>query len=216
MQDYQKEFIEFAISKQALRFGEFKLKSGRVSPYFFNSGHFNDGESLRLLGEFYAKAVLASGINFNMLFGPAYKGIPLVSSLAIALAREHGISVPYCFNRKEVKDHGEGGLILGANLNDNVLIIDDVITAGTSIRESVTIIEGANARAAGVVIALDRQEKGNSELSAIEEIVKQYKIPVISIISLHNLIEFLGKSSDFSGYMDIIRNYQKSYGINSR
>ena len=213
MHDYQLEFIEFAISKEVLRFGEFKLKSGRLSPYFFNSGLFSDGESLRMLGEFYARATLGSGVKFDMLFGPAYKGIPLVSSLAIALDKNHGMNMPYCFNRKEAKDHGEGGTLLGAKLSKNVLIIDDVITAGTSVRESVKIIAQANARPAGVIIALDRQEKGDGEISAIQEIETLYKIPVISIISLEFLIEYLAISADLSKHLDNIRAYQKNYGI---
>ena len=214
MHDYQREFIEFAIEKNVLRFGEFKLKSGRISPYFFNSGLFKDGKSLRRLGEFYAHAVLASGIEFDTLFGPAYKGIPLVSSLAIALDQYHNISIPFCFNRKEAKDYGEGGFILGAELNNNVLIIDDVITAGTSVKESVKLIDSADARAVGVVVALDRQEKGDGELSAIQEIKTQYDIPVISIISLNSLINYLGKSADLSQYLEKIEEYQKNYGIN--
>ncbi len=164
MQDFQQQFIKLSISKNALKFGEFKLKSGRVSPYFFNCGLFNDGESLRLIGEFYAKAIINYGLPFDMLYGPAYKGIPLVSTLAIALERINNRSVPYSFNRKETKDHGEGGIILGAPLSNDVLIVDDVITAGTSVRESVNIIQQANAKAVGVVIALDRQEKGESGL----------------------------------------------------
>jgi orotate phosphoribosyltransferase len=215
MQNYKQEFIEFAMNKQVLRFGEFKLKSGRISPYFFNSGYFNDGESLRRLGEYYAKAVLDAGVKFDMLYGPAYKGIPLAASLAIALSQNHDLSVPYCFNRKEVKNHGEGGGLLGASLSSDVLIVDDVITAGTSIKESVAIIKHAHARPAGVVIALDRQEKAGGELSAIAEIQNLCKIPVISIISLEYLIEYLGNSTDLSQHLEKIRLYQKKYGIKS-
>jgi orotate phosphoribosyltransferase len=213
MQDFQQDFIEFSISKSVLKFGEYKLKSGRTSPYFFNSGLFNDGESLRLLGEYYAKTIINSDINFDMLFGPAYKGIPLVSSLAIALAQTNNRSVPYCFNRKEAKDHGEGGITLGAPLSKDVLIVDDVITAGTSVKESIKIIEEANARPVGVLIALDRQEKGISELSAIQEIEINYKIPVISIISLDLLIEYLSNSAELSAYLGKIQEYQIDYGI---
>ena len=168
MQEYQREFIDFAIEQQVLRFGEFTLKSGRVSPYFFNAGLFNTGASLARLGQAYAHAIVASGIEFDMLFGPAYKGIPLASAATIALAEQHGLDIPYAFNRKEVKDHGEGGTIVGAPLNGRVLIIDDVISAGTSVRESVEIIETAGATPCGVVIALDRQERGKGETSAIQ------------------------------------------------
>jgi orotate phosphoribosyltransferase len=213
MQDYQKEFIEFAIKKEVLRFGEFKLKSGRISPYFFNSGLFNDGESLYRLGEYYAKTIKSSGIPFDIIFGPAYKGIPLAVSIAIALDLNYKQSVPYSFNRKEEKDHGEGGSLLGAPLKGKVLIVDDVITAGTSIKESVGIIEEAGARAAGVIIALDRQETGGNGRSAIQEVETSFSIPVISIISLELLIEFLEKSADFTPYLDKIREYQQTYGI---
>jgi orotate phosphoribosyltransferase len=213
MHHYQQQFIEFAITKEVLRFGEFTLKSGRSSPYFFNSGLFNDGESLSRLGSFYAEAVMMSGCTFDMLYGPAYKGIPLACSLAIALNLEHKISVPYSFNRKEAKDHGEGGSILGAPLQGRVLIIDDVITAGTSVRESVTIINNAGATPAGVAIALDRQEQGASNESAIQEIETLYDIPVISIISLELLIEYLSKNANMSQYLEMIRKYQKKYGI---
>lgn len=213
MQNYQQEFIEFAIQKDVLRFGEFILKSGRKSPYFFNSGLFNDGDSLLQLGSFYASAVLNSQCDFNMLYGPAYKGIPLACALAIALSQAHGISVPYSFNRKELKDHGEGGSILGAPLSGKVLIIDDVITAGTSVRESVKIITDAGATPAGVAVALDRQERGESELSAIQEIETRYGIPVISIISLDVLIEYLSQNVNMSQSLEMIRNYQKKYGI---
>jgi orotate phosphoribosyltransferase len=213
MHHYQQQFIEFAITKEVLRFGEFTLKSGRSSPYFFNSGLFNDGESLSRLGSFYAEAVMMSCCTFDILYGPAYKGIPLACSLAIALNLEHKISVPYSFNRKEAKDHGEGGSILGAPLQGRVLIIDDVITAGTSVRESVTIINNAGATPAGVVIALDRQEQGASNESAIQEIETLYDIPVISIISLELLIEYLSKNANMSQYLEMIRKYQKKYGI---
>ncbi|MGY8814338.1 MAG: orotate phosphoribosyltransferase [Gammaproteobacteria bacterium] len=216
MQDFQQDFIEFSISKNVLKFGKYKLKSGRISPYFFNSGLFNDGESLRLLGEYYAKTIINSGIKFDMLYGPAYKGIPLASSLAIALAQTSNRSVPYCFNRKEGKDHGEGGIILGAPLSNDVLIVDDVITAGTSVKESVKIIKEANARPAGVIIALDRQEKGSSKLSAIQEIEINYKIPVISIISLDLLIEYLSNSVKLSAFLGKIEEYQINYGINCK
>lgn len=213
MQNYQQEFIEFAIKKDVLRFGEFTLKSGRKSPYFFNSGLFNDGDSLLRLGTFYANAVIHSQCEFTMLYGPAYKGIPLACSLAIALSQEHGISVPYCFNRKEAKDHGEGGSTLGAPLSGRVLIIDDVITAGTSVRESVKIITDAGATPAGVAIALDRQERGESELSAIQEIEGRHGIPVISIISLEILIEYLSEDVNRSQSLKLIKNYQEKYGI---
>lgn len=213
MQNYQKDFIHFAIEKNVLRFGEFKLKSGRLSPYFFNSGLFNDGESLTRLGEFYAAAIQASSVQYDMIYGPAYKGIPLACALAIALQEKHGRSVPYCFNRKEAKDHGEGGIILGASLAGKVLIIDDVITAGTSVRESVEIIRQAGATPAGVIIALDRQEKGTGELSAIEEIEKIWQIPVVSIINLDVLIEYLGQTAEFGQYLDKIQEYRRNYGL---
>ncbi len=214
MNQYQQDFIEFSIKKEALRFGEFTLKSGRVSPYFFNTGLFNDGESLQRLGECYAATVTDAGVAFDMIYGPAYKGIPLASTMAIALNIQHGRSVPFCFNRKEPKDHGEGGLLLGAPLKGKVLIIDDVITAGTSVNESMEIINNAGATPAGVIIAVDRQERGSGRYSAIQEVEQRHNIPVISIISLDLLIEYIEKSEGFSNYLNDILNYRKNYGIN--
>jgi len=212
MQEYQRDFIEFAIKTGVLRFGEFTLKSGRRSPYFFNSGLFDSGGTLARLGRFYARALLDSQIDFDMLFGPAYKGIPLASSCCIALADEHQRDMPYSFNRKEAKDHGEGGMIVGAALKGKVMIIDDVISAGTSVRESIDIIEAAGATPAGVVIALDRQEKGKGELSAIQEIEQHYHMPVASIIKLEHLIGFLKYSEEFAEFFTKIQAYRDQYG----
>ncbi|HFE32175.1 MAG TPA: orotate phosphoribosyltransferase [Gammaproteobacteria bacterium] len=213
MQDYQREFLDFAIDVGVLRFGEFTLKSGRVSPYFFNSGLFNTGSSLARLGRYYAQAVVDSGIDFDMIYGPAYKGIPLAAALAIALADHHDRDLPYAFNRKEAKDHGEGGVIVGAPLKGRVLIIDDVISAGTSVRESVDIIQASGAAPAGVVIALDRQERGKGETSAIQEVERDYGLTVASIVQLSNLVEYLGKSTDMAGHLAAIRAYRERYGV---
>jgi orotate phosphoribosyltransferase len=213
MHTYQREFIELSLQAQVLRFGEFKLKSGRTSPYFFNAGLFNNGQALAHLGQYYADAIVDSGIEFDVLFGPAYKGITLAASCAIALAEKHQRSVPYCFNRKEAKDHGEGGNLIGAPLSGRVLIIDDVITAGTAIRESMAIIEAAGAQAAGVVIALNRQERGQGTRSAIQEVEDNYNIPVISIISLEHLIDYIAQNNNYSQYLDAIEAYRKQYGI---
>lgn len=213
MQDYQQEFLEFAIDVGVLRFGEFTLKSGRVSPYFFNSGLFNTGASLARLGRFYAQAIIDSGLAFDTIYGPAYKGIPLAASLAIALADHHGRDIPYCFNRKEAKDHGEGGLIVGAELKGRVLIIDDVISAGTSVRESVEIIQAAGAQPAGVVIALDRQERGQGDVSAIQEVERDYGLKVASIVGLLQLVEFLSNKSDQSEALVAIQAYRDRYGV---
>ncbi|MGD8483593.1 MAG: orotate phosphoribosyltransferase [Thioalkalispiraceae bacterium] len=213
MRDYQKDFINFAISQDVLRFGEFTLKSGRTSPYFFNAGLFNTGEALAKLGQNYAQAIIDSGIEFDVLFGPAYKGIPLAAATAVALSEHHNRNVPYAFNRKEAKAHGEGGNIVGAPLQGKVLIIDDVITAGTAIREAMDIIHGAGAQAAGVVIALDRQEKGKGETSAIQEVEAEYGIPVASIIKLENLVSYIEQDSRFTDYLEAIKNYREQYGI---
>jgi orotate phosphoribosyltransferase len=213
MQNYQKEFLDFAIDVGVLRFGEFTLKSGRVSPYFFNSGLFNTGASLARLGRYYAQAVMESGIEFDMIYGPAYKGIPLASTLAIALADQHNRDMPYCFNRKEAKTHGEGGVIVGADLKGRVLIIDDVISAGTSVRESVDIIKSSGATTAGVVIALDRQERGKGQTSAIQEVERDYGLAVASIVGLKELIEYLAGQDDMADSLASIRNYQQQYGI---
>ena len=213
MQKYQLEFIESAIQHKVLCFGEFTLKSGRLSPYFFNSGLFNDGKSLSRLGRFYAGAIQATNIEFDMLFGPAYKGIPLASAVAMALADDHDINMPYCFNRKEAKDHGEGGATFGAALKGKIMIIDDVISAGTSVNLSVEIINQAGATATGVAIALDRQERGEGELSAVQEVEQRHKIKVISIITLENLIEYLEKIPSMSENLDKIRQYRESYGV---
>ena len=213
MQDYQKEFIEFALGSEVLRFGEFTLKSGRTSPYFFNVGLFNTGRQLAKLGRFYAEAVVDSGIEFDVLFGPAYKGIPLASSCAVALAEHHQMNVPYSFNRKEAKDHGEGGNIVGAPLKGRILIIDDVITAGTAIRESIDIIQAAGATPAGVLIALDRQEKGTGELSAIQEVEQTYNIPVVSIIQLGHLITYLEQIENNPAVLQAVREYRQQYGV---
>lgn len=213
MQDYQREFLDFAIDVGVLRFGQFTLKSGRVSPYFFNSGLFNTGASLARLGRYYAQAVMASGIEFDMIYGPAYKGIPLASTMAIALADEHQRDLPYCFNRKEAKDHGEGGMIVGAELKGRVLIIDDVISAGTSVRESVEIIQSAGATLAGVVIALDRQERGKQATSAIQEVERDYAVQVASIVGLKELIEYLELQGDHAEALAAIRTYQQEYGV---
>ncbi len=213
MQAYQQEFLDFAIDVGVLRFGEFTLKSGRVSPYFFNSGLFDTGASLARLGRYYAQAVVNSGLEFEMIYGPAYKGIPLAASLAIALADQHERNVPYCFNRKEAKDHGEGGVIVGAPLAGRVLIIDDVISAGTSVRESVEIIKAAGATPAGVVIALDRQERGRGETSAIQEVEKDYGLQVASIVRLQELAEFLADKSDQTEALQAIEAYRSQYGI---
>lgn len=212
MLDYQKEFISYALACGVLKFGEFQLKSGRTSPYFFNTGLFNTGAQLGKLGHFYAQALLQAKIKVDILYGPAYKGIPLVSATSIAYAQITGDDIPFAFNRKEAKDHGEGGSLVGAPLIGNVIILDDVITAGTSVRESVEIINQAHATPAGVVIALDRQEKGLNDCSAIQEVESQFAMPVIAIITLANIIEYLtadGAEEQFKA----IQAYQSLYGI---
>jgi orotate phosphoribosyltransferase len=211
-QGFRREFVEFAIGRGVLRFGEFKTKAGRLSPYFFNAGLFNDGEALRALGGFYAKAILASGVRFDLLFGPAYKGIPLVTGAAIALA-EGGRNVPICFNRKEAKDHGEGGLTIGAALSGRVLVIDDVISAGTSVRESVALIRGAGAELAGVVIALDRMERGTGPLSAVQEVNETYQIPVVSIATLDDVVAYLTGQGAMARELQLVSAYRDQYGV---
>ena len=213
MQAYQRDFIRFAIERGVLRFGEFTLKSGRTSPYFFNAGLFNTGSALARLGQCYASAIVDSGLNFDVLFGPAYKGIPLASATAVALADKHGRDVPWCFNRKEAKDHGEGGSLVGASLKGDVLIIDDVITAGTAIREVMTIIQAEQARAAGVLIALNRQERGKGELSAIQEVERDYGIPVVSIVSLDQVLEYLAEDAQLKQHLPAVEAYRAQYGI---
>jgi orotate phosphoribosyltransferase len=206
------EFIEFAVSRRVLLFGEFKTKAGRLSPYFFNAGQFNDGASLRALGQFYARAILGSKLAFDMLFGPAYKGIPLAASVAIALA-EAGRSVPYSFNRKEAKDHGEGGLVVGAPLAGRVLIVDDVISAGTSVRESVNLIRASGAIPCGVAIALDRMERGTGELSAVQEVSRLYGMGVVSIATLEDLLAYLRQREGMGGRLQAVEAYRRKYGI---
>jgi orotate phosphoribosyltransferase len=211
MLDYQKDFIAYALDCGVLKFGEFVLKSGRTSPYFFNTGLFNTGAQLAKLGQFYAQALLQSGINPDILYGPAYKGIPLVSATSIAYAQLTSKDIPFVFNRKEAKDHGEGGSLVGSPLQGRVLILDDVITAGTSVKESVDIIKSAGATPVGVLIALDRQEKGNSDVSAIQEVSALFQIPVVAIITLAEIIEYIKTHSSYS--VDVILDYQRRYGI---
>lgn len=213
MKKYQLDFIEFALTTGVLRFGNFTLKSGRQSPYFFNSGLFNSGASLAQLGRFYAQRIVDSGLAFDVLFGPAYKGIPLASTTAIALADQHQIDMPYAFNRKEAKDHGEGGQLVGAPLTGNVLIIDDVISAGTSVGESVAMIRAASAEPAGVVIALDRQERGKTDKSAIAQVESDYGIPVISIICLADLLQYLDGQTEMQSHRDAVEAYRAKYGV---
>ncbi len=213
MHKYKQQFIELALRHEVLRFGEFTLKSGRISPYFFNAGLFNTGGALAMLGSAYASALVSHGIDYDILFGPAYKGIPLVASLAVALASEHGIDKPYAFNRKEAKDHGEGGNIVGAALKGDVLIVDDVITAGTAIREAVDIIETAGAKTCAVLIALDRQEKGQGELSAIQEVQRDYGIDVYSIITMTDLIDYLAANGKSSEQLAAMHAYREQYGV---
>jgi orotate phosphoribosyltransferase len=213
MQDYQREFLDFALNQNVLRFGQFTLKSGRVSPYFFNAGLFNTGAALARLGRYYAQTIVDSGLKFDVLYGPAYKGIPLAAVTAAALYDQHGIDVPYAFNRKEAKSHGEGGNIVGHPLEGDILIIDDVITAGTAIRESMDIIAGAGARPAGVIIALDRQERGKGERSAIQEVERDYGIPVAAIVRLDDLVEFISARDDGSEHLQHIEAYRAEYGI---
>ena len=212
MEKYQLEFIQFAIQKDVLRFGEFTLKSGRISPYFFNSGLFNDGASLAALGRYYAAAIIQSGIDFDMIYGPAYKGIPLAAATSIAMADHHDRNVPYAFNRKEAKDHGEGGIVVGAPLQGRVLIIDDVVSAGTSVRESIAVIKSQAASPVGVSIALNRQEVGTGKLSAIQEIEQDLQLAVSSIVNLDNLVEFLRQDSSMSEYEAAINTYRQQYG----
>ena len=213
MEQYQNDFVDFMLEIGALKFGEFTLKSGRVSPYFFNAGQFNQGNHLSQLGQFYAKAIEASGIKFDVLFGPAYKGIPLAAATAIALNDSFNRSVPYSFNRKEAKDHGEGGDIVGHPLKGDILIIDDVITAGTAIREAQDIITANGANTKGVIVALDRQEKGNGELSAIQEVEQIFGISVLSIINLSHIVDYL-KANDNADIVSRIESYRSQYGIN--
>ena len=210
--DFRQEFIDFALKQNVLRFGEFKTKAGRLSPYFFNAGLFNDGNALDRMSQFYAKAILASGIEIDALFGPAYKGIPLVAVSALALARS-GRNLPFAFNRKEAKDHGEGGSIIGAPMTGRILIIDDVISAGTSVRESVELIRAAGAIPCGVVIALDRMERGTGELSAVQEVERDYGIPVVAVATLDDLMAFLRDRPDFKDYEAAVRRYRQEYGV---
>jgi orotate phosphoribosyltransferase len=216
MQAYQREFLAFAIERKVLRFGEFTLKSGRVSPYFFDTGQFNTGETLARLGRFYADAILASGLRFEMLFGPAYKGIALVAAVGIALAERHGRDVPFAFNRKEIKDHGEGGAIIGAPIRGRVLIIDDVVSAGTSVREAVAVIDHHGGAACGVAIALDREEGGQRATSARDEIEHTLGLRVISIASLTDLLAYLSEQSERGDLVLRIGAYRNRYGVAER
>ncbi|MDY1048616.1 orotate phosphoribosyltransferase [Pseudomonas coleopterorum] len=213
MQAYQRDFIRFAIDRGVLRFGEFTLKSGRTSPYFFNAGLFNTGAALAELARYYAAAIVDSGIAFDVLFGPAYKGIPLAAATSVQLAEKHQLDIPWCFNRKEAKAHGEGGSLVGSPLAGNVLIIDDVITAGTAIREVMQIIQQQNATAAGVMIALNRQERGNGELSAIQEVEHDFGVPVVSIVSLNQVLEFLADDAQLKQHLPAVEAYRAQYGI---
>ena len=213
MQENKKRFIELAIRYEVLKFGEFTLKSGRISPYFFNAGLFNSGYALAELGSCYAQTIIDNNINYDVMFGPAYKGIPLVSAIVYALSINHSIDKPYAFNRKEAKDHGEGGLIVGAQLSGDVLIVDDVITAGTAIREAVDIIRNEGAQTSAVLIALDRQERGQSELSAIQEVHRDYGIDVFSIITLTDLIDYLDGNNSVNQHLAAMRAYREQYGI---
>jgi len=213
MEKYQYDFIQLAIKHQALCFGEFVLKSGRTSPYFFNAGRFQTGSALAELGRYYAAAIQASGVKFDIVFGPAYKGIPLAATTAIALADQFQQDLPYCYNRKEAKDHGEGGTLVGAPLQGKVLIVDDVITAGTAVREVMAIIKSAGAEPAAVLIGLNRQEKGQSELSAIQEVEKAFDVPVISIINLNHIIDYLESQSGQQAMVEKIKQYRATYGV---
>lgn len=217
MKAYQREFIEFALRKQVLRFGEFTLKSGRKSPYFFNAGLFNSGRDLAQLGRFYAAALNESGVEFDLLFGPAYKGIPIATTTAVALADHYDRDVPYCFNRKEAKTHGEGGNLVGSALQGRVMLVDDVITAGTAIRESMEIIAANQASLAGVMIALNRMERGQGELSAIQEVERDYGCQVIAIITLNDLISYLeeqvASQPELAPHLDAVRAYRAEYGV---
>lgn len=213
MEAYQKEFIEFALEREVLRFGEFTLKSGRLSPYFFNTGRFDTGECLAKLGRYYAQAIIDSGVEYDMLFGPAYKGIPLVAAIAIGINSVSGRDVPYCFNRKEAKDHGEGGITVGAELAGKVLIVDDVVSAGTSARESVEIIKAAGAVPSGIAISLDREERGTGETSATQEIQSSMGLAVVKIVGLNELVSFLEGDASRSESLDAIRRYKDEYGV---
>lgn len=221
MKDYQRDFIEFALSKQVLRFGQFTLKSGRTSPYFFNAGLFKTGGDLARLGRFYAAALVDADISFDLVFGPAYKGIPIATTTTVALFDHHDLDVPYCFNRKEAKTHGEGGSLVGAELTGKVMLVDDVITAGTAIRESMEIIKSHNAELSGVLIALDRQEKGQGELSAIQEVERDFGTKVISIVTLADVVTFLEEKltgnetadAELALSLASIKQYRQDYGI---
>ncbi len=213
MKAYQREFIEFALEKEVLKFGEFTLKSGRKSPYFFNAGLFNTGRDLARLGRFYAAALADSAIDFDVLFGPAYKGIPIATTTAVALADHHDVDTPYCFNRKEAKDHGEGGNLVGSPLEGRIMLVDDVITAGTAIRESMEIIQANGADLAGVLVAIDRQEKGKGELSAIQEVERDFGCAVISIVSLGDLITYLEEKGNATEHLAAVKAYRAEYGI---
>ena len=213
MKPYQQDFLAFALQQGVLRFGEYTLKSGRVSPYFFNAGLFQTGSALSRLGQFYAQAIVDSGLKFDMLFGPAYKGIPLVAAVAIALYEKQGLDYPYAFNRKEAKDHGEGGTIVGASLHGRVLVIDDVMTAGTAIREAAAIVAGQGASLAGVAISLDRQERGQGERSAVQEVQMNFGVPVISIVGLQNVIQHVQEQIADPTLLTAIQSYRQRYGV---
>ena len=213
VQENKHRFIELAIANDVLKFGEFTLKSGRTSPYFFNAGLFNTGKALATLGSCYAQTIVDNALDYNVLFGPAYKGIPLAAAIAIALSTEHGIDKPYAFNRKEAKDHGEGGSIVGAAIEGKVLIVDDVITAGTAIREAVDIIQAEGGSAASILIALDRQERGKGELSAIQEVQNDFGVSVHSIITMADLIDYIKTDNNYSQHLDAMLAYRDQYGI---
>ena len=213
MENYKQQFIEFALARQVLKFGEFTLKSGRVSPYFFNAGLFNQGADLARLGEFYAAALQDAGLQYDMIFGPAYKGIPIATAVSIALFNRFDINKPVCFNRKETKDHGEGGNLIGSPLRGKVLLVDDVITAGTAIRESMQLIQANEAQLSAVLIALNRQERGNGELSAIQEVERDYQCNVLSIIDFADLMAFIETRAEYQQYLPAMRAYREQYGI---